>query len=90
MIEVRMSVTSEAAKINLNEVPNPALRRLLELSCVRAAEATTIADRLADYVDQDDAHRLRGEEKPAYAARGLPYGPRNDRLQNVDELRRRA
>lgn len=87
-IEVKMSVTSEAAKINLNEVPNPALRRLLELSCVGESEATTIADRLADYLDEDDAHRLQGEEKPAYAARGLPYGPRNDRLQTVDELRR--
>lgn len=87
-IDVKLSVTRESAKVNLNEVPNPALRNLLTLSCVPSSTAQSLADAVADYVDDDDVPRAHGLEKAQYAAFSHHLGPRNGRLQTLGEVRR--
>lgn len=85
---VNVSVRSESAKINLNQIPNPALANLFILACVPRTKVDTLVATIADYIDGDDAARLYGLEKSGYAALGLPYGPRNGRFQSIDEIRR--
>jgi len=87
-LDIRLSVQSENAKINLNEVSNPALRNLLELSCLTVVEAERLTDAIADYVDDDDIARAQGLEKSGYVALGLRSGPRNGRFQTLGEIRR--
>lgn len=85
---VHVAVMREAAKINLNAASNVALINLITQSCTDRGSAERIGDAIADYVDEDDARRAHGMEKVAYEAAGLPYGPRNERLKTLDELRR--
>lgn len=85
---VSVSVRPESAKINLNQISNPALTNLFALACIPRTRADALVDTIADYIDDDDVVRLHGLEKLGYAALGLPYGPRNGRFQSTDEIRR--
>lgn len=87
-IEVHVSAQNEAGKINLNEPTNPALHRLLQLSCLSPANAAAVADAVADYVDGDDQPRPHGMEAEGYRSNNMPTGPRNGRLQTLGEVRR--
>lgn len=86
--EVAVSLASETAKININHQPNPALQKLLELSCLSPAEAAALARRIADYVDEDDIGASGVSERQEYSSAGLPYGPANARFATTDALRR--
>lgn len=87
-LEVEVSVQNEQAKINLNQVPNQPLERLLVLSCVEKSVARRLTDRIADYVDEDDIGREGGGEGEVYAEAGLGDGPANRRFETVGELLR--
>lgn len=84
--EVRISVQDEGGKIDINVVQPRVLGRLLRAVGVEPAAADILAARIADFRDPDDAVSQGGAEDREYADAGLPYGAKDGRFHNVDEL----
>lgn len=87
-LDVEIAVQNESAKINLNHTPNAPLERLLVLSCLGKSEAARLAERIADYADEDDSPRPLGAERTDYARLGRGHGPANRRFETLGELLR--
>ncbi|GAP67136.1 type II secretion system protein K [Mizugakiibacter sediminis] len=86
--EVRVEVTDESGKLDLNAADAPALRRLFAAAGADPARAEALADAVLDWRDADDLVRAHGAEAEAYRRAHLPYGPRNGPFVTLDELRR--
>lgn len=78
------SVTSESALPNLNtmllargEAGHRFLEDLFRLWGMSEGEAEVLVERMADYVDADNAARLNGAESEAYAESGREFAPPN-------------
>lgn len=84
---MNIRIQDEAGRIDLNTANEDILGRLFRSAGFDDQGADEMVDRLVDWRDRDDLHRLNGAEAPAYAAAGLAYGPRNGRFQTVDEVR---
>lgn len=74
---VRVSVQDLRGLISIVSYDPGVLTRYLTAQGVAERDAAPLLDKLADYSDLDDLHRLNGAEAPDYAAAGLPP-PRND------------
>lgn len=74
---VRISVQDMRGLISIVNFDPGVMTRLLIAQGVPEREAAPLLDKLADYSDLDDLHRLNGAEAEDYAAAGLPP-PRND------------
>jgi general secretion pathway protein K len=85
-IPVRVSVTDEDGKIDLNGAPPELLALLFEAVGLAAPDAQAIADRIADFRDPDNLQRLRGAEDRDYFATGLPAGAKDAPFDAVEEL----
>lgn len=73
--------------VDLNQAPESLLVDLLQLGGGLDAEAAeTLAQRVIDWRDPDDAPHPRGAEAEAYAAAGVRYRPRNGRFVVVEDL----
>lgn len=85
-VQVRARVQDEAGKIDLNMASGAVLTRLLEIGGLDADDAQTMADRIQDWREPGDLHRLHGAGENAYSDAGTGYGPRRGPFPNVAEL----
>ncbi len=79
-------IESEDTKVNVNRTGDVQLRQILERTGADELTCEIIADRILDFIDQDDSPRLHGMEKDAYIKAGLGYIPFNGPLTSLDQL----
>lgn len=84
-------LNSEGARLQINWVLADKTRlqileRLFNLWGLSPADADTVIDCLADWVDADDIKRLNGAESAEYTAMGKSGYPPNRPFQSVEEM----
>ena len=72
---LRVSLQDEAGLLNLDQLPRPAMERLLARLEVGPDPGGVLLDRVGDYTDADGLKRMNGAEAPDYLAAGLPPPP---------------
>ena len=85
--KLRITITDESGKIDINSATEALLRNLFVSKGVAEEEANTLVDAINDWKDPDSLKRLRGAEEPEYKAAGLSYKPANAPFQAQEELR---
>lgn len=83
---MKIRIEDEFGKIDINTANDELLKGVFRAAGLNAQAADTMLQRLLDWRDQDDLHRLNGAEASAYRAAGHSYKPRNGPLQTVDEI----
>jgi general secretion pathway protein K len=86
-VRVRISVQDELGRIDLNAASSANIRALLIGHGLSADDASTLADRIADWRSAPGPVSLKGATDADYRAAGLAYGPRHGPFQTVDEAR---
>ncbi len=90
-IELRISLSNEASRVDLNRAPRDQLAALIEFAQGEEgydeAARDAVADAIIDWRDQDDLTQLNGAEDGDYEAAGLPYGAGDQPFGSVEELR---
>lgn len=86
-VEIRVAVTDEGGKIDLNAAPDNLLQGLFVSVEVAEDAAAALVDAIVDFRDTDDLRRLNGAEDREYEAAGLPHGAKNRPFESVEELR---
>lgn len=84
--EVRVRLTNESGKIDLNAAPEGLLDALLRVVAVAPETRRQIVDAIADWRDADDLPRPAGAEDEQYAVAGKTYGAKDGPFESVDEL----
>jgi general secretion pathway protein K len=84
--EVRFSIRDEGGKIDINQASEILLRELFVAVGVDPTRSADLADAIIDFRDEDSDKRRGGAEEKDYDAAGLPYGPKNEPFELVDEL----
>ncbi|MES2033612.1 MAG: hypothetical protein V4466_05505 [Pseudomonadota bacterium] len=84
--DLELALQDEAGLINLNTLPSSQLPRLVEQFGVPAGQRTSLAARLADYLDIDDRVRPGGAESGAYLAARRPPPPNGPLRARADIL----
>ena len=87
-LQGRLSIALQDAggRVNLNTAGEQLLQALFVGLGASNAKASSLADAIIDFRDQDDQARPAGAEKSEYAAAGRPSGPKNAALESLDEL----
>jgi general secretion pathway protein K len=85
-VEVAMSATDEAAKIDPNAASKDVWRALLVAVGVDPARATALAGEIADWRTRTTASTLGGAKIDLYRDRGLPYRSADHPFYSVDEI----
>ena len=83
---VRVEVTNESGKIDLNVADSATLIALFQSVGLDLDTADALSDAIQDWRDADNQVRPHGAEAPQYAATGLDYGPTNLPFQTVAEV----
>ena len=83
---VRVEITDESGKIDLNTADPVMLTSLFISVGVDLNRAQALADAIADWRDPDDVPREQGAEVNEYKAAGFSYAPRNAPFQTVSEV----
>jgi general secretion pathway protein K len=83
---IRLVVQDEAGKIDLNAAPGELLTTVFAASGLDDWQASTLADAVADFRDEDGDRRPAGAEDPDYAQGGLAWGAKDAPFVHVDEL----
>jgi general secretion pathway protein K len=90
-VELRITLTNEASRIDLNRATRDQLAVLIELAQGEdgydEAQRDALADAIIDWRDEDDLTELNGAEDGDYADAGLPYGAGDEPFRSVEELR---
>lgn len=84
-IPLVISVQDTAGLVDLNTARPELLAALFEGLGASKAEASRLADEVVDWRDADQRPTGAGGEAPAYAAAGLPYGPKNSSFVSLNE-----
>jgi general secretion pathway protein K len=87
---IKVRIYDHAGKINIRELSQERLRRILEKRLGEDADEQ-IADMLeawSDWRDLDDGFNVNGAEREYYESLDPPYLPRNGNLETVEELLR--
>lgn len=79
-------IESEDLKVNVNRTGVAQLKQILARAGADDVLAETLADRIMDFVDQDDIPRMHGAEKDFYRNAGLDYVPFNGPLTSLDQI----
>jgi len=87
-IPIRVTIESDAGRIDLNETPTDLIAAYFEAAGWPAERAKTLAARIVDWRDPKDMAEALGAEAPIYANTGRRNPPRNGPFQSVGELRR--
>jgi general secretion pathway protein K len=83
------SAVDESARIDINSVPEPFLKSLIErVGGADQETAARIADAIQDWRDPDELRRPNGAEASDYQAAGLPQKPSNAPFETVSEVSR--
>jgi general secretion pathway protein K len=85
-LNVRTSVQDEAGKIDLNMASEAVLRSLLSFVGLDAEDAEVMTDRILDWREKTQTHRLNGAKAQEYQAAGLLYAPRDGPFRSVNEI----
>lgn len=85
-IPVRVGLSDESAKIDINTAPDALLRGLFLSVGLKNEQADALLDAVVDWRDADSLKRLHGAEEDDYKAAGLPYRPANAPFQAIEEL----
>jgi general secretion pathway protein K len=83
---VRVELTDESGKIDINSADDQLLQALFESVGVDPVHAIELSDALQDFRDPDDIPRPQGAEAATYKSLGLPYAPRNQPFDTVSEV----
>jgi general secretion pathway protein K len=86
-LNLTISIQDELGRFDLNAIDTSVLSALLRAAKVPQEQVDTLADRILDWRDPSNLHRLHGATNEDYAAAGLDYHPRHGPFQSVDELR---
>lgn len=86
--EVRVHVTDEAGKVDINGADAPLLARLLYSLDVETGRADALADAIVDFRDRDDLRHLNGAEDADYEAAGLAWDAKDAQFSSILELRK--
>lgn len=88
--QLRISLSPESGKLDLNRAPDLLVEGLFEVladdGLLEEADARALADAVLDFRDKDKSRRTDGAESPEYSRAGLPYGAANRPLLTVSEL----
>ncbi len=84
--QFKVKIIEETGKIDINYVETGLLTGLLESIGLEEEQAANLVDAILDWRDKDDLVRLHGAEKDDYKDQDLPYQPRNDLFQTIEEL----
>ncbi|MCH8189244.1 MAG: general secretion pathway protein GspK, partial [Proteobacteria bacterium] len=84
--EVSIVIIDEAGKIDLNAAPDELIQGLFTAVGLEESAAQALAAAIADFRDADDETHIGGAEDAEYRAAGLPYGPKNEPFEAVEEL----
>lgn len=82
---LRIAVTDESGKIDLNRARGELIGNLLRAAGVDHG-VDLLVDAILDWRDADDLRRLNGAERLDYIAAGRNYAPRNAPFRSIDEL----
>lgn len=85
---LEVSVQDETGRIDLNVAPPDLLSGLFASVGVDGDQATVLADRIADWRDEDDDPRPSGAEQADYDAAGLDVRVGNTHFLTPDEIQR--
>lgn len=85
--EVRVTISDEDAKVDLNGAPPELLTGLLHAIGLEQEDAELLADRIVDYRDPDDEVRPLGAEDPDYLTAGRERGAKDGPFVSTEELR---
>jgi general secretion pathway protein K len=83
---VRVELTDESGKIDVNSADDALLQGLFISVGVAPDQAVMLSDAIQDWRDPDDLARPNGAENGEYQAAGLAYAPRNAPFQTVGEV----
>ena len=84
----RVEVRDLGTLLNVNLLSESQLRRFFLALGIDYREADIAAQSIADWIDADDLHRVRGAERGYYLALPMPYEPRNAAITDLSELQR--
>lgn len=84
--ELKLTITDEESRLNVNFLNDLRLRNLLKYADVPDDKIQIIIDSLRDWTDPDDLHRPSGAEKEYYESLDEPYIPKNGPLNVPEEL----
>lgn len=86
---LRVSITDESGKIDLNTAAEPLMLSVLQkLGGLNAEQAARLLDAIADWRDADELRRPGGAEEPEYRSAGRNYKPANAPFESIEDLQR--
>jgi general secretion pathway protein K len=83
---VKVRLTDESAKIDINSANNELLKGLFRYAGMGEEEAAKLLDAVLDWRDPDSLTRPSGAEEPQYTQAGLKGRPANYPFQSTEEL----
>ncbi len=83
---IRVRLSSEAGKIDINKVDEKLLNNLMINAPIDEEQQTKIVSAILDWRDEDDLVHIDGAEKQEYQDAGLNYQPGNKPFQSIEEL----
>lgn len=84
--EIRVNITDEESRLNINMLNEYALGRLFKYVGVPEEEIAGLVDSLYDWRDADGLHRLSGAEDEYYGSLETSYAAKNALLDAPEEL----
>jgi general secretion pathway protein K len=84
--KVRIQLTSEGGKIDINKADQRLLQGLMAHAPIDEGQQNKIVGAILDWRDNDDLVNLNGAEKDEYQEAGLNYLPANKPFQSIEEL----
>ncbi len=85
-VALSVRVLDEAGKMDINAVRPEMLRNLLISRCGDMERGRALMDAILDWQDTDSTRREYGAEDDDYLDSGLPYGSKDEYLDNLEEL----
>ncbi|MDD5402909.1 MAG: type II secretion system protein GspK [Sulfuricella sp.] len=84
--KIRVVVTDESGKIDLNAASDALLKGLFQSAGLGEEDSTALLDAVLDWRDADDLRRPNGAEIADYVAAGSKYAPSNAPFKTLEEL----
>lgn len=85
-IPYEVRAIDEGGKIAINQVDVEVIRLVMLNLGYEELTGDTVADSIADWIDEDDLHRINGAEEDFYDGLPRPYPAKNAPLEAIEEL----
>jgi general secretion pathway protein K len=86
-VDLRISVSGESGRVDLNAAQPDLLKRLLEAAGAEPEQADALAGAILDWRDTNSDAQVNGAEDSDYRAAGVLYGAKDQPFSSVEELR---